>query len=162
MLRNHRHRVWSIMGGFRSYQCIYYLGQSLSLRVTWFAQHSAQSKTLTCSQDMPQHDAYFMNVCKVLKKKKKLRKEMLWQYRCGSLCEMQFISVVCGLAVIQKQPILVDRAFNRASPSHFPEPAFQALLQTSASIPVSHFWLLPLTPTHSSALSLFPYPAFLT
>lgn len=87
---------------------------------------------------------------------------MLWQYRCGSLCEMQFISVVCGLAVIQKQPRLVDRAFNRASPSHFPEPAFQALLQTSASLPVSHFWLLPFPPTHSSALSLFPNPAFLT
>lgn len=42
---------------------------------------------------------------------------MLWQYRCGSPCEMKFISVVCGLAVIQKQPRLVDRAFNRASPS---------------------------------------------
>lgn len=66
-LRNQRLHVWSIMGGFRSYQCIYYLGQSHSLRVTWFAQHSAHSKTLTCSQDMPQHDAYFMNVCKVLK-----------------------------------------------------------------------------------------------
>lgn len=87
---------------------------------------------------------------------------MLWQYRCGSLCEMQFISVVCGLAVIQKQPRLVDRAFNRASRSHFTEPAFQALLQTSASLPVSHFWLLPFPPTHSSALSLFPNPAFLT
>lgn len=87
---------------------------------------------------------------------------MLWQYRCGSPCEMKFISVVCGLAVIQKQPRLVDRAFNRASPSHFPEPAFQALLQTSASPPVSHFWLLPFPPTHSSALSLFPSPVFLT
>lgn len=63
---------------------------------------------------------------------------MLWKYRCGSLCETQFISVVCGLAVIQKQPRLVDRAFNRASPSHFPELAFQALLQTSASLSVSH------------------------
>lgn len=67
------------MGGFRSYQCIYYLGQSLSLRVTWFAQHSAQGKTLTCSHGMPQHDACFMSVCKVLKKKQ-IRKEMLWQY----------------------------------------------------------------------------------
>lgn len=64
---------------------------------------------------------------------------MLWQYRCGSPCEMKFISVVCGLALIQKQPRLVDRAFNRASPSHFPDPAFQAVLQTSASLPVSHF-----------------------
>lgn len=81
---------------------------------------------------------------------------MLWQYRCGSPCEMKFISVVCGLALIQKQPRLVDRAFNRASPSHFPDPAFQAVLQTSASLPVSHFWLLPFPPTHSSALSLFP------
>lgn len=87
---------------------------------------------------------------------------MIWQYRCGSPREMKFISVVCGLAVIQKQPRLVDRAFNRASPSHFPEPAFQAVLQTSASPPVSHFWLLPFPPTHSPALSLFPNPAFLT
>lgn len=94
--------------------------------------------------------------------KKSLRKKMLWQYTCGSPCEMKFISVVCGLAAIQKQPRLVDRAFNRASPSHFPEPAFQALLQTSASPPVSHFWLLPLPPTHPSALSLFPNPVFLT
>lgn len=70
--------------------------------------------------------------------------------------------MVCGLALIQKQPRLVDRAFNRASPSRFPEPAFQAVLQTSASFPVSHFWLLPFPPTHSSALSLFPDPAFLT
>lgn len=94
--------------------------------------------------------------------KKSLRKKMLWQYRCGSPCEMKFISVVCGLAAIQKQPRLVDRAFNRASPSHFPEPAFQALLQTSVSPPVSHFWLLPFPPTHSSALSLFPNPVSLT
>lgn len=80
---------------------------------------------------------------------------MLWQDRCGSLCEMRFISVVCGLAAIQKQQRLVDRAFNRAS-----EPASQAPLQTSASLPVSHFWLLPFPPTHFSALSLFPNPPF--
>lgn len=136
------------MGGFRSYQCIYHLGQSHSLRVTWFAQHSVHSKTLTCSRDMQQHDPYFMNVCKVLKKNP--QKEMLWQYKCGSLCEIQFISVVCGLAVIQKQSRLVDGAFNRASPSHFPEPAFQAGLQTSASLSISIFILF--------APLLFPLP----
>lgn len=90
---------------------------------------------------------------KCLIKKTTLREEMLRQYRCGSLCEMQFISVACGLAVIQKQPRLVDRAFNRAFPSHFPEPAFQAVLQTSASLPVFHFWLLPF-PSYSLLCSL--------
>lgn len=84
---------------------------------------------------------------------------MLWKYRCVSLCETQFISVVCGLAVIQKQPRLVDRAFNRASPSHFPELAFQALLQTSASLSVFHLT------APSSSYSLihclpFPLPCF--
>lgn len=82
--------------------------------------------------------------------KKNPQKEMLWQYKCGSLCEIQFISVVCGLAVIQKQSRLVDGAFNRASPSHFPEPAFQAELQTSASLSISIFILF--------APLLFPLP----
>lgn len=86
---------------------------------------------------------------------------MLEQYRCGYLCEMQFISVVCGLAVIQKQPRLVDRAFNKLLPHTFqslpyrlssrPLPPFQS--------PISDCSLsLLLTPL----LSLFPYPAFLT
>lgn len=83
---------------------------------------------------------------------------MLWQYRCGSPCEMKFISVVCGLAVIQKQPRLVDRAFNRASPSDC-LPGSAPDLCLPSSLP---FWLLLFPPTHSSALSPFPNPAFLT
>lgn len=83
---------------------------------------------------------------------------MLWQHRCGSLCEMQFIAVVCGLAVIQKQPRLVDRALNRASPSHFPEPA----LPGSTPILCCAFLTAPFPLLLTPLLSLFPNPAFLT
>lgn len=160
MLGSHRQHVWSTMGGSGLINASIIWGNLFPWGCLGLPSTACTEKHWLALQTC--HSMMLISWMFVKCFKKTLRQKMLWQYRCGSPCEIKFISVVCGLAVIQKQLRLVDRAFNRASPSHFPEPAFQALLQTSASPPVSHFWLLPFPPTHSSALSLFPNPVLLT
>lgn len=62
---------------------------------------------------------------------------------------MQFISVVCGLAVIQKQPRLVDRAFNKLLPH-----TFQSLPSRLSSRPLPPFQ----SPISGCSLSLLLTP----